>query len=429
MKGTRAASRRAACAFLAATAAVALSSSEAAATRPLDLENPEAGVEGGLGVSWIDGDPYWNLQLRPEVAFGKLGVGLNFDLLVNTGSGKIRHEDLEIEKIIRYVRWGMPNDPLYGRVGALDHTTLGQGLIVYRYANQVVENQRKLGLEFGLHRDLYDVQAFTNNLGALDLYGTRVAVAPLRERISTPVVNRIRIGASWVRDDDEDQKDANGDQSVTAIGLDAELPLIRTGIFSSSLYAGWARLLDHGSGRSAGIGAELPSLMGVLDLAVLLERRWNGDEFLPRYFDYFYEQERYDPASGIRKSQTLDAIESNREIAGELAATVLGAVRVRGLYEVPDEKPRLGRLHLDASFPTLGGIEVSGTYDRKGVENGGDLFGLDERSLLAARFSYPLNSWARLAILYEWTYHYDDATDEYRTIEKVTPTILVGFRL
>ena len=37
----------------------------------------------GIGLTLIEGDPYFRFQLQPEVDLGKIGIGLDFVLLYN----------------------------------------------------------------------------------------------------------------------------------------------------------------------------------------------------------------------------------------------------------------------------------------------------------------------------------------------------------
>lgn len=42
---------------------------------------PDEGViNGGLGLNWIDGKPYYRVSFRPEISFSDIGVGLDLNL-------------------------------------------------------------------------------------------------------------------------------------------------------------------------------------------------------------------------------------------------------------------------------------------------------------------------------------------------------------
>ena len=46
--------------------------------------NPNEGMlDGGIGMSWIDGQPNYTFRFRPEVSFGKFGAGLDLNLEFN----------------------------------------------------------------------------------------------------------------------------------------------------------------------------------------------------------------------------------------------------------------------------------------------------------------------------------------------------------
>ena len=37
-------------------------------------------MTGGLGINWIDGEPYYRVSFRPEVSFSQVGIGLDLNL-------------------------------------------------------------------------------------------------------------------------------------------------------------------------------------------------------------------------------------------------------------------------------------------------------------------------------------------------------------
>ncbi len=78
--------------------------------------------QGGLGMNWIDGKLNYTLHLAPEFSFNNWGLGLDLQLTFDQ-EGKFRKENYneftDYLSIIRYVRYGLKNDPVYVRVGAL----------------------------------------------------------------------------------------------------------------------------------------------------------------------------------------------------------------------------------------------------------------------------------------------------------------------
>ncbi len=114
-----------------------------------NLRSNEGFFGGGLGMSWIDGEPYYGFQLFPEIAFANFGVGLDLNLQFDK-TGKLRNENFnefsDYLSILRYARYGQKNDPFYIRLGALDYATLGHGSIMYLYNNRPSYDSRKNGL-------------------------------------------------------------------------------------------------------------------------------------------------------------------------------------------------------------------------------------------------------------------------------------------
>ena len=67
-------------------------------------------VAGGFGMNWINGQPFYSFQFRPEVSLGNFGVGLDLQLDFNS-QGKLRTQDFnsvgDYLRIIRYARYGV----------------------------------------------------------------------------------------------------------------------------------------------------------------------------------------------------------------------------------------------------------------------------------------------------------------------------------
>ena len=109
----------------------------------------QGNIEGGLGLNWIGGDLYYTFHFRPEISFANFGVGLDLNLDINK-NGDLRKEDFknfsDYLDIIRYVRYGTKNDPVFIKVGALDYYTLGYGNVMLNYNNSPSFDARRVGL-------------------------------------------------------------------------------------------------------------------------------------------------------------------------------------------------------------------------------------------------------------------------------------------
>ena len=78
---------------------------------------PDEGfINGGLGLTWIDGKPHYRIAFRPEISFSDFGIGLDLNLDFDS-EGKLRKENFnetsDYLSIIRYIRYGVKNDPVF----------------------------------------------------------------------------------------------------------------------------------------------------------------------------------------------------------------------------------------------------------------------------------------------------------------------------
>ncbi len=393
---------------------------------------------GGLGMTWIDGTAYTTITLTPEFAIGKFGVGLNIELLFNNSEGfKFRKTGWDkgagALRMIRYIRWGHKNDPVYTRIGSLDAAILGHGFIMGYYTNQANYDYRKIGLVLDLDFDTYGFESVTSNLGNLEILGGRLYYRPLHTT-GIPVLKNLEIGATFVRDfNPDDQKST--DDAVTEWGFDIGLPLIKSKVFNTTIYADYAKINNHGDGKAVGIIAYVPNFIGVFGIYAKLERRFTSAGFLPNYFNSLYELERNalsasywgvnDPTvSVLTKAQYLDYVSASNGLFGELGGQILGKIRIVGNYQQNKDIDNSGILHLEAkSRDLVPNFELRYTYDKVGIGKFGDVFTLDARSVAQATIGYRTMKYVVVSMVYRWNFIYDEETQQYKPIERVMPQV------
>ena len=192
--------------------------------------------------------------------------------------------------------------------------------------------------------------------------------------------------------------------ALSIVGVDVGLPLLSHEIVRSTLYADYAKILAYGSGAAVGINLELRGL-GLLTLDAKYERRYVGNQFLPSYFDAFYERDRYqvlDTSRFFSKAQLLKNAQSFEGYFGELMISILNTFNIIGGYHSPVGQRNAGTLHLELETSNaLPGILISGGYDKKNV---GSIFKLDNNSLLYAQVGYKAAPYLVVSMLYEWTF-------------------------
>ncbi len=381
------------------------------------MMNNQGMFMGGMGLASIGGQTFYTINLRPELALGKFGAGLDFTLRYNTATGELRNEDWndgnDFLRAIRYMRYGRKKrDPFYSRVGALESARLGHGLIMNYYNNTLIYDERKVGLELDYDFGIGGFELVNSSFGRREVIGGRVYYRPLQLMTDTPIIKNFALGATLVRDDDPDSYRGTGD-GVSVFGLDAELPIIKTKLSEVKLYADLAKIQNFGSGQAAGVEVNVFGVSGLFDFGAQLERRFLGEQFLPAYFGPFYELERtsfQNPVSGqaVPKRQYLS--NQNQSISGTfglLYGQVLNSLRLVGTFERRDGKPKSGIMHIEATLPeTIPKVAFRASYDDKNIDNFGDVFKLDENAAARVGVGYRMDPLI-LYIDYIYTFRYD----------------------
>ncbi len=379
---------------------------------------------GGMGLAAIGGETFYTINLRPEIAVGKFGFGLDIPLRYNTQTGQIRSEDwddtYDYFRTIRYLRYGRKQrDKFYTRVGALDATRLGHGFIMNYYNNSLLYDERKIGLELDTDFGFGGFELMTSNFERREILGGRLYYRPLQLVTNTPIIRNFAIGATYILDDDPDGYRGTSD-SISEFGLDVELPIIQTELARLTLYGDLAKINDFGSGQAAGIDFKLYGISGIFDFGAQLERRFLGKEFLPAYFGPFYELERYNVQDSviITKRDILAQAKETRGTFGMLYGQVLNTFRLIGTYERRDGVPNSGILHVEANVPeTIPKIAVRAMYDHKGIETFGDVVEFkDDNASARIGVGYKLNQF--LIFYADYIYTFEKQPDGSTKVQK-----------
>jgi len=299
-------------------------------------------MNGAVGATVIDGETYQYFSFRPDIQFGKFGIGLDLSFYFDAEGNMLEggwDEGADVIDKIYYVRYGQLRDPLYVRVGALDNVTFGYGLIMNRYSNAIEWPQvRRVGLHTQINKGPFGVEAIVNNFREISdpgLVGTRFTY---EWKVGLPVV----FGATYMMDgnqflgapDDDDDGipdpfdqfpgKHDGDEiiglnsnldpaDITFLienghlpdinnpppsiddekddigiwGVDIGIPIIRKEHMNLWIYGQMAQIMDYGSGITApGLSFNLgPFRAGA-------EYRIFEKQFMPEFFNLGYEIER-----------------------------------------------------------------------------------------------------------------------------------------
>ncbi|MFH0990975.1 MAG: hypothetical protein V1799_13255 [bacterium] len=387
---------------------------------PLIQSRNQQTITGGFGATIIDGKPYYLVHLRPELSFGKLGVGLDLNLRIGE-DGKVRKEDFnetyDYLRIIRYIRYGQKTDPLYIRAGNMDAARLGHGSIIYLYRNTASYDMRRVGIELDADLENFGFETVLGDLFNAGVFGVRGYVRPLQftEAAAAPVLGNLEVGVSYASDFHSNANktwgDATGlltravdDGTLALFGFDLGFPLIKSSSFSTTFYSDYVKIANYGSGTSVGIDLNFSGL-SLVTLNAKYERRFVGEQFLPTYFGALYEKERYttpDTAHFMTKVQRLKTAPSYEGYYGEFMISILNSFNILGGYHSPVGMKNAGTLHaeLDAG-EAIPGIVVLAGYDKSNI---GPVFKVDNNSILYALVGYKPMPYLVVSMLYEWTF-------------------------
>ncbi|MBN2281274.1 MAG: FecR domain-containing protein [Candidatus Marinimicrobia bacterium] len=152
----------------------------------------------GVGSVTIDGQIYNQVSLRPELRFGKLGIGLDLYFYFDE-EGKIRPDDWDdvtdyLNKIY-YVRWGKQGDPFFARAGALNYVTLGYGILMHGYSNSIEYPQvRNIGVHTGMKFDRLGWEIMMGDIKEISGPGL------VAGRMTYDLMSKLRLGGTFVAD-------------------------------------------------------------------------------------------------------------------------------------------------------------------------------------------------------------------------------------
>ena len=331
---------------------------------------------GGAGLNWIDGKLFYTLRFMPEIALGNFGAGLDLRLDFDQ-NGNLRKEDFnefsDYLSIIRYLRYGLKNDPVYVKLGALDYYTLGHGSIMYQYNNSPSLDVRKIGLVFDVDFGNFGIESIYSHFAEAGVVGIRGYVRPLKfsEAGNIPIIGELEVGATYAADYNKYAGIVSGfynpgtrniqvtsdEGSIKIVGMDIGFPIVSNPIAKLVLYLDYSKIIDFGSGIATGVQFT-SSEGGLVSVSAKLERRFNNPHYLPSYFNSLYEIQRF---SVDTLTSTFAPVQSKAGLLassfdpgngyyGELGINVAGAFNILGSYQRLDKYPESGILHISTDI-------------------------------------------------------------------------------
>ena len=376
-------------------------------------------------MTWIDGRSFTTISLTPEFTFGNFGLGLRLELLFDNQDNfkfrKIGWEDASaIARSIRYVRYGYKGNPVYVRLGSLVGATLGHGFLMWQYSNEAIYDNRRFGAVLDLDFDHVGIETGVSDLGNVDLFGGRLYFRPLFST-DIPILSNMEFGGSAVTDQNPDHnKETNDD--ITVWGLDVGFPLIKSEVFKTVLYFDYAKFIDFGEGKTAGINVGFPNISGIFNLDIKFERRWLGDQFIPSYFNTLYELERNLP-NGLDKKSRLAQTKKSKGYFGLLGGQVAGLLTLAGSFQKQDGIPYSGILHLEARLmDVIPDVQFITYYDKTNIETFEDARTLDIYSQAVMELGYVAYGFLMISMRYRWNF-IESSPGVFTPQERIEPVV------
>ena len=391
-------------------------------------------LAGGLGLTWIDGQPYTTFTIAPDISLGKFGIGIYLQLLLdNQNKFTLRKDEYQdgagILRAIRYIRYGRKYDPFYARVGMLEMASLANGFLMWNYNNGSNYDKRKIGLELDVDMGTFGFESVVSNLNKLELVGTNIFVRPFQFFMPDALLLKdIRLYGTFVMDRGVAVRQ-DSTSNVQAFGFGADLHWLDYPFIKSFIYADFGKFQGYGSGKAVGITAIVPELGGFLGLAAKFEKRFINEQFIPNFFGPMYDLSRF-PTPNLNVFQRLKNAPKSEGYFGQLAGHIAQKIRIIGNFQRLNGRKYSGILHLEASAPDLiPNINLRAYYDKSNIESFRDVRTLDINSISTVEISYQLNRFMWLTAIYRWYWieYVEDGIKMYRPIERFEPRITFSY--
>jgi hypothetical protein len=327
--------------------------------QPPVLEGVDAGTPGGLAVrvgiesgftSWPSGNPqdlYFDLRPLLSVQSGDifaLDIAPMFHLLLlddapndrdSAYGGLLRRNDWDepsdFGQIIRSLRIGKLDGPVWLRAGAVQLKTLGLGHLINRYSNQDNPEYHPASGSGGLRIGAVRAEFFASDIFGARIFSGLAGVEFGRILSSDPDwYDRLWLTAEVAHDVGR----ANGiTPSVTLLHTDASVLVYRSKLARVQIFAGLGgRILQNANWGAVG-GLSTDVEVNTLQLAGKLEIRKQAGGFRQGFFGPQYEISRFVGTgfSGLPISEEI--LPDSYSVYGEVRGGIRGFIVAEGAIE------------------------------------------------------------------------------------------------
>jgi hypothetical protein len=387
---------------------------------PMLSKKQTVGLGLGAGLGTIAEATY--LQLDASVYFtNHFIVGIPFNHALSSSnpdqeSGSSRKRDYDewrdyLRLLQRFDFTGKSGSFVVGKLG---NVTLGESGLMQHLNNDLLADTPRLGVEIAtdpsatgwLHILISDATFLSPVVGAQVGYrpaaksDSKVAASL---RFSGQYVGDLNAPVSLTRDGGivsvaDELRPNYDDTKLHGFGGDVAFRPLQLGIFHTELFGAFNMLLDHGNGIHAGLRFGLLSKDNVDAGELTVEARSLGSNYLPHYFDSFYDVQRANYLSGnastgaLTKLQFLDTLNSDSRTLNYCANLDFHFGRALGVGMSFESGgyTESSNATLHAQLQAGDDVTIFGTYQRRNFGSEGGFFKFDSNELLVARMRVRL---------------------------------------
>ncbi len=391
----------------------------------------QAGAD--LAFGRLGEDYFLTVYLAASFAISQLKIGLQVPLRLRVIDNEPEQDDIirkedwdevsDYLRLIRYLQWSEPGDLFYGRIGELSGANIGHGTLMSNYLNVIDIDHFKLGLDTKVNFAFGGAEFVLDNLAGPEIFGGRVFLRPwsfvdadaywtnwsvgtsLLTDIGAPKALEVDATTGQVRVDAQNNLRYSHD-AVILWGLDTDFTVFENDWVSVTPYWDNNFLFGTETGYGLHLGAIADFTLPLdTNLQLRLEYQYLGAYYAPQYLDATYEIQRlvypspaaYGPDEVALTKQVVTAAKDQgaHGYLGQLAVSVLGMVRLSGLYR-GSERPRDNDLLLQLLLPEIPRVKLGVVYAKAGFADASEAFDPDGAVLQAhAR----VNVWAFVDLL------------------------------
>ncbi len=415
-----------------------------------------------LGTHYITDQFYFSFNLKPRINLNDLKVQfrilayqpfsdpLNPRKWYNYSEWDFKSPGDAVDDIlskIDYIRYTDRKRKVKIEFGALTEKTMGHGLLVNRYNNQIQAPQSRLfGLNYHIDLQTFVIDGFMAHLSRGKIFGFRVETQPI-QIFQDGAYDQFKFGLTFSMDLDP-QRDG-GNPQVFLGSIDLNIPLlnnikkdVQLSIYSelaiqgfdfnkqteadaSGVTANKLQFIEKSFGVSLGMKGRILQVM-----KYRIEYRFLAKGFIPEYFNSFYEIQRKDKVNLLLASNKGDF---NGVLLGfGLSLKRIGKVYMEYYHETGEiaglEKLR-NRLHIEMTTsawlsPTF---TLRFRYDRENISSFKDLFQtfFGARSLVTGEIGYAISRNIDLSLGY--TGFFESRNNGFGRSDKLTLSSLFIF--